>query len=147
MQMLRLRGGRALSPFRLGKLTSALKTDASEVSHISAEYWYFCATAGQLREEEVAILEKLLKCAPDGCLVPAGELFLVVPRPGTISAQIYACAKEGMRTIEIARTLGRKRSTVSVHLSKIKHPERPTLVLSQRPLARSLFQATVMLQI
>ena len=31
-----------------------------------------------------------------------------VPRPGTISAKIYACAKKGMRTIEIARALGRK---------------------------------------
>ena len=48
-----------------------------------------------------------------------------VPRPGTISAKIYACAKKGMRTIEIARALGRKRSTVSVHLFKIRHPERP----------------------
>ncbi len=107
MQMLRLRGGRALSPFRLGKLTSALKTDASEVSHISAEYWYFCATAGQLREEEVAILEKLLKCAPDGCLVPAGELFLVVPRPGTISPWsskatdiAVHCGLEGVERVE-----------------------------------------------
>ena len=85
MLMLRLRGGRALSPFRLEKLTSALKTEASQVSHISAEYWYFCATARQLRREEVAILEKLLKCVPEAELVPAGELFLVVPRPGTIS--------------------------------------------------------------
>ena len=83
--MLRLRGGRALSPFRLQKLTSALKTEASQVSHISAEYWYFCAAARELHEEETAILEQLLKSVPRSDLIPAGEMVLVVPRPGTIS--------------------------------------------------------------
>src|SRR5215217_9156985 len=83
--MLRLRGGRALSPFRLQKLTSALKTEASQVSHISAEYWYFCAAARELHKEETAILEQLLKSVPRPDLIPAAEMVLVVPRPGTIS--------------------------------------------------------------
>ncbi len=88
--MLRLRGGNALSPFRLEKLTNALRAAVPQVSRINAEYWYFCATARDLKAGEVAILEKLLKCAPKERAVQKaehakGELLLVVPRPGTIS--------------------------------------------------------------
>ena len=90
MLMLRLRGGPALSPFRLERLASALKIEALQVSHISTEYWYFCAARRDLREEEMAILEQLLKCPPKLHLtqtthISEGELLLVVPRPGTIS--------------------------------------------------------------
>jgi phosphoribosylformylglycinamidine synthase len=90
MLMLRLRGGHALSPFRLERLAGALKIAASQVSHISTEYWYFCAATRDLREEELATLEQLLKCPPKSHLaqtaqISAGELLLVVPRPGTIS--------------------------------------------------------------
>ncbi|SOD39817.1 phosphoribosylformylglycinamidine synthase [Nitrosovibrio sp. Nv4] len=88
--MLQLRGGNALSPFRLEKLAHALRTAAPQISRIYAEYWYFCATARDLQASEVAILEKLLKCAPMGQATrraehAEGELLLVVPRPGTIS--------------------------------------------------------------
>src|SRR5688500_13273033 len=88
--MLRLQGGNALSPFRLEKLTNALRAAVPQVSRIQAEYWYFCSTARDLKAGEVAILEKLLKCTPkeraDQETEHAnGELLLVVPRPGTIS--------------------------------------------------------------
>lgn len=58
--MLRLRGGSALSPFRLEKLTAALKTVVPQVSHIYAEYWHLCTVGRELRPEESAILAKLL---------------------------------------------------------------------------------------
>ena len=84
--MLRLRGGSALSPFRLDKLTGALKTAAPQVSHIYAEYWHFCSLARELRPDEIATLEKLLKYGPAlRTENPVGELLLVLPRPGTIS--------------------------------------------------------------
>lgn len=93
--MLRLRGGNALSPFRLEKLARAVKIAAPQVSHIYAEYWYFCALKRELWSNEITVLEKLLKCAPDETSLagvsgqkarrPAGELLLVLPRPGTIS--------------------------------------------------------------
>ena len=88
--MLRLQGGNAFSPFRLEKLTNALRAAVPQLSRINAEYWYFCATARDLKAGEVAILEKLLKCAPKEQAVPKaehaeGNLLLVVPRPGTIS--------------------------------------------------------------
>ncbi|SFO42072.1 phosphoribosylformylglycinamidine synthase [Nitrosospira briensis] len=88
--MLRLQGGNALSPFRLEKLRNALRSAVPQVSRIHAEYWYFCATGRDLKAGEVAILERLLKCAPKERAVQQaeharGELLLVVPRPGTIS--------------------------------------------------------------
>ena len=95
--LLRFRGGSALSPFRQEKLAAALATAAPQVSHIYAEYWYFCAAAENLRQDEIAILEDLLDCAckdnmadggaatqKAGC-PPGSELLLVLPRPGTIS--------------------------------------------------------------
>ncbi|SEK36812.1 phosphoribosylformylglycinamidine synthase [Nitrosovibrio tenuis] len=94
--LLRFRGGNALSPFRLEKLADALATAVPQVSHIYAEYWYFCAVAGNLRQDEIAILEDLLECnrredTPGRAANPTtgystdGELLLVLPRPGTIS--------------------------------------------------------------
>ena len=93
--MLRLRGGSALSPFRLEKLASALRIVAPQVSHICTEYWHFCALKRDLRQNEITILERLLKYAPEEASskgvagqhaeCPAGELLLVLPRPGTIS--------------------------------------------------------------
>jgi phosphoribosylformylglycinamidine synthase len=93
--MLRLRGGSALSPFRLEKLAAALKIAAPQVSHIYAEFWYFCAVTRDLRENETAVLGRLLKCSPEEIStievgapqtqLLQGNFLLVAPRPGTIS--------------------------------------------------------------
>lgn len=55
---------------------------------------------------------------------PRDEQGWRVPRPGTISANIYALAKKGLSTREIAKELGRERNYVGVHLFKIKRPEK-----------------------
>ncbi len=55
---------------------------------------------------------------------PRDEQGWRVPRPGTIAAEICALAKKGLNTREIARTLGRHRNNVGVHLFKIRRPER-----------------------
>jgi hypothetical protein len=55
---------------------------------------------------------------------PRDEQGWRVPRPGTISANIYALAKKGLSTGEIAKELGRERNNVEAHLFKIKRPER-----------------------
>src|SRR5690348_3195641 len=113
--LLRFRGDSALSPlspFRLEKLTASLATATAataQVSHIYAEYWYFCAVPGNLRQAEIAILEDLLEARKDdppgaapgqgaGCSTSPHaqlpgrlrdtlpeKLLLVLPRPGTIS--------------------------------------------------------------
>lgn len=86
--MLRLRGGSALSTFRLEKLTSTIQAEFSQVSHIYAEYWHFCELSRDLQQHEMAILKQLLTYGPAQQLMnPIGELLLllVLPRPGTIS--------------------------------------------------------------
>lgn len=84
--MLRLRGGIARSPFRLEKLTNAINGSVSQVSHIYAEYWHFCKLTRDLEPEELMVLKNLLDYASTHQTVNfAGELLLVLPRPGTIS--------------------------------------------------------------
>ncbi len=84
--MLKLRGGNALSSFRLEKLMQGLREAAPAVSHVHAEYWHFAAARRELEAQELAVLEKILTYGPASMVEePQGELFLVVPRIGTIS--------------------------------------------------------------
>ncbi|MDD5241859.1 MAG: phosphoribosylformylglycinamidine synthase [Sulfuricella sp.] len=84
--MLKLRGGNALSSFRLEKLVQALSSTAPAISHIHAEYQHFTASRRALEAPELAVLEKILTYGPASPVEePQGELFLVVPRLGTIS--------------------------------------------------------------
>ncbi|HUX63589.1 phosphoribosylformylglycinamidine synthase [Sulfuricella sp.] len=84
--MLKLRGGNALSSFRLEKLMQSLREAAPAISHVHAEYWHFAATRRALEALELSVLEKILTYGPASQVEePKGELFLVVPRLGTIS--------------------------------------------------------------
>jgi len=84
--MLKLRGGNALSAFRLDKLNQALQADVPGISHIHAEYWHFAETSRELAAAELSVLEKILTYGPASPIeAPDGELLLVVPRLGTIS--------------------------------------------------------------
>ncbi len=84
--MLKLRGGNALSSFRLEKLIQALNDAVPAISRIHAEYWHFAAARRALDAQERAVLEKILTYGPASLAEePEGELFLVVPRLGTIS--------------------------------------------------------------
>ena len=84
--MLRFCGGHALSSFRLEKLVCAFNALDLQVSHIYAEYWYFCATNRTLTKTETTVLEQLLNsCQPQSTATTTSAFALVVPRPGTIS--------------------------------------------------------------
>ncbi|MBU1689179.1 MAG: phosphoribosylformylglycinamidine synthase [Gammaproteobacteria bacterium] len=84
--MLKLRGGNALSSFRLEKLMQGLRDVAPAISHVHAEYWHFAATRRVLEAQELLLLEKILTYGPASPVEePQGELFLMVPRLGTIS--------------------------------------------------------------
>ena len=72
---------------------------------------YQAALGGFLKECPVAVR-------------PRDERGWRVRRPGTISAVIYALARQGLSTGEIAKELGRGYQTVAVLVFKIKHPER-----------------------
>ena len=88
--MLQLRGGAALSDFRLNKLLSSLQASVPAISAVSACYYHFVETDSNLDQEQRAILEKLLtygepQSEQDGQDEQAIHSLLVIPRPGTIS--------------------------------------------------------------
>ena len=84
--MLRFCGGRSLSPFRLEKLFDAIKILGLPVTGIDTEYWHFCAVTRDLQSHESDALRKLLNETAAQQIAPQNsELFLVLPRPGTLS--------------------------------------------------------------
>jgi phosphoribosylformylglycinamidine synthase len=108
LQILKLRGARALSEFRRDKLVPRLNERHPGAREVAAEFWHFVETEGELRGEERGLLERLLDYGerlPDA--PPRGELFLVVPRIGTISSWsskatdiARSCGLAGVKRIE-----------------------------------------------
>jgi phosphoribosylformylglycinamidine synthase len=84
--LLSLRGSVALSPFRLEKTLHALKKSVPDVAHISTEFWHFVWSHDVLSSLQKNTLEQILTYGPAAKVEAAtGELFLVIPRIGTIS--------------------------------------------------------------
>lgn len=106
--LLTLRGRNALSEFRLKKLTEPLKTSAPAVRAITTEYWHFVALKSALGAPQRKILERILTYGPAPAEVSeSGKLFLVIPRPGTISPWAskatdiaHSCGLEAVERIE-----------------------------------------------
>lgn len=83
---LSLRGSPALSQFRLEKLYAALKQAAPSIQHIYTEFVHFAFSEGALAANDQATLKEILTYGPATTAeAPVGELFLVIPRIGTIS--------------------------------------------------------------
>ncbi|REF27542.1 phosphoribosylformylglycinamidine synthase [Xenorhabdus cabanillasii] len=81
-----LRGSPALSAFRITKLLSQCQVQQLPVAAIYAEYVHFAEINSPLTVEEKEKLNRLLKYGPSLAEhEPKGQLFLVTPRPGTIS--------------------------------------------------------------
>jgi phosphoribosylformylglycinamidine synthase len=86
IQYLSLRGSSALSQFRLDKLYASLKQSAPNIQHIYAELMHFAFSEATLSDDEQGILTQILTYGPKtNSETPRGELFLVIPRIGTIS--------------------------------------------------------------
>jgi phosphoribosylformylglycinamidine synthase len=84
--MLTLRGAPALSEFRTQKLLTSLQQAASGVTGIYAEFIHFADLTAELTASDLNVLQQLMTYGPKvDAQDPKGELFLVVPRPGTIS--------------------------------------------------------------
>jgi phosphoribosylformylglycinamidine synthase len=84
--MLILPGAPALSHFRLQRLLRTLRTHAPGIGALHARYVHFVESDVEPDTAERAVLDALLRYGPS--YAPEefdGELFLVVPRPGTIS--------------------------------------------------------------
>ncbi|MEJ2590106.1 MAG: phosphoribosylformylglycinamidine synthase, partial [Candidatus Thiodiazotropha sp.] len=84
--MLILRGAPALSEFRLQKLSRRLAERLGAAVELSADYMHFADVDQSLDEDEMSILNRLLRYGPAMPTSRAeGTLLLVVPRPGTLS--------------------------------------------------------------
>ena len=84
--MLELRGAPALSPFRLAKLLEQLQSQVAQVTGVYAEFIHLVDLESELSETDLGVLKRLLTYGPKLAVEqPEGELFVVVPRLGTIS--------------------------------------------------------------
>ena len=84
--MLELRGAPALSKFKSEKLLKTLQSSVSSVTGVYAEFMHFVSLDGTLSQDEQIIMDKALEYGPSESVQDLeGTLFLVVPRPGTIS--------------------------------------------------------------
>ena len=84
--MLQLLGGLALSDFRKNKLLTSLQTAVPAVTEIQANYMHFVDVDKTLDSDAKVVLDSLLhtESQPD-TTNPDARVFLVIPRPGTIS--------------------------------------------------------------
>jgi len=121
--MLVLRGTSALSPFRVAKLLDRLVAVDPGVVAVAARWVHLVDAARALTGQETAHLEALLRYGPRevaestaaagaepraaSTAQEAGELVLVVPRPGTISPWsskatdiAHVCGLEAVRRLE-----------------------------------------------
>jgi phosphoribosylformylglycinamidine synthase len=84
--MLILSGSQALSAFRQQKLLSQLQQAVPHITDVQAEFVHFAKTSRDLSDDEVETLGQVLDYGEEDTEVDeSGELFLVTPRPGTIS--------------------------------------------------------------
>src|SRR5450830_915732 len=86
--LLSLRGSAALSAFRVEKILNSLKSTAPNVSQLAAEFWHFVWADSELAPLQQETLKQILTYGSKSSqLVNAaqGELFLDIPRVGTIS--------------------------------------------------------------
>ena len=86
MSFLSLQGAPAISDFRHSKMLQQLSEKIPDLDAISASYWHFIKTTGELDEHEHEHLSSLLDYGPTRheMDVPS-QHFLVIPRHGTIS--------------------------------------------------------------
>jgi phosphoribosylformylglycinamidine synthase len=116
--MLEVRGSTALSPFRLRKLIEDMQSVVPAITAISSRFVHLVDLSEELTETEHAVLRQLLQYGPIDSgteeldsVEGGSELFLVVPRPGTISPW-------SSKATDIARICG---------LEKIRRVERGTM--------------------
>ena len=84
--MLIIPGSVALSNFRRNKLLASLQALVTAITAIQASYVHFVRSTRELTESEQTQLKTILDYGEEqGAGLPVGSLFLVTPRPGTIS--------------------------------------------------------------
>ena len=84
-EILHLRGGAALSPFRRAKLITTLRERVTSVADVGAEFWHFVEVDDTLDTREREVLERVLTYGENGIATKNGATLLVTPRVGTMS--------------------------------------------------------------
>ncbi len=149
--MLRFRGSPALSPFRLEKRLAILRQSVSAVTGLRAEFVHF--VDGVLTIHERELLDRLLQYGPATTEHHASgvPLFLVVPRPGTLSPWsskatdiAHNCGLQRIRRIErgVAYYLDSERPLTDGELAMLKpllHDRMTEAVLGPRDDPAMLF--------
>lgn len=83
--MLILKGSQALSSFRQKKLLNTLQNIDPNITNVQAQYVHFVDSKVDLTAKAAKQLDQLLAYGEHQTITDTGELFLVVPRIGTIS--------------------------------------------------------------
>ena len=126
--MLKLPGGLALSDFRKNKLLTALEDIVPRMSDVQANFIHFVDSAKMLNTDTVAVLDSLVHTDATYVIPPtSSNIFLVIPRPGTISPW-------ASKATDIAHNCG---------LTEVRRIERGILynIISDQPLTTSQWQS------
>jgi phosphoribosylformylglycinamidine synthase len=84
--ILTLRGGSALSEFRLAKIRDEARKAGISLGHIATRFWHFVEASETLSDAETGVLNRVLGAGgPSSGPDFSGSLYLVTPRFGTIS--------------------------------------------------------------
>ncbi len=147
--ILALRGGSALTPFRLARRTAELSELAPALASLAAEHWYFVELSRALSPEEEQRLLSIVEASraePD----PRRRLALVVPRPGTISPWsskatdiLHVCGLPAVRRIERGTAYfldGELTAADTQRLSTRLHDRMTEAVFSEIGLGARLFE-------
>ncbi len=156
--MLILRGAPALSLFRSQKLLESLQAKVPEITGVVAEFQHFIKTRSELTKQQLEIISRLLTYGPTVEQKEADEtsesvcnLFLVVPRTGTISPWsskatdiAYNCGLDNVHRIErgVAYTLSGKvqlSAEDKVKVQSVLHDRMTETVMYQLKDAEQLF--------
>lgn len=148
-----LRGSSALSDYKIDKLMAALRAASVPVDSISTVYVHLIDCAQPLSDEQQQVLAKILTYGPvDEGHGEQGELFLVVPRVGTISPWAtkatdiaHNCGLTGIHRIErgiayyVKATEGEFTADQRATIASLIHDRMMQVVLSDFDSAAALF--------
>lgn len=150
--MLILSGSVALSNFRQNKLLTALQALVPTIIAIQASYIHFVRSTRELTENEQTQLAMILNYGEEQSKgLPTGQLFLVTPRPGTISPWsskatdiVHNCGLSVVERIERGLAYTLEVSTALTHaeqalISQALHDRMTETVLSEYQDAIVLF--------
>ena len=150
--MITLQGRPCLSTFMRKKLLSKLQVTQPTVASVEARYIHFADIAEPLTNGHTEVLKSLLDYGPQGGMDdPQGQLFLVIPRFGTISPWsskatdiAHNCGLDQVRRIErgiayyidVQGAIGRQQQ---VQIAAVLHDKMVETVIFDEASAATLF--------